>query len=145
LYYTQGADTNNVNSWRTWDKGTEPWDHLSNWLHHPEPPKPKAYLGMAVGFAITCLLTVLRMRIPGFPLHPAAYVLNTSFANDFFWCDMFVAWLVKSLLVRYGGAGVYRQGLPFFLGLILGDFVTGSVWSIIGVAFNLNLFRTFAT
>lgn len=145
MYYTQGADTGNVNSWRTWDKGTEPWDHLAKWLHHPAPLKPKAYLGMAIGFAITCLLTVLRMRIPGFPLHPAAYVINTSFANDFFWCDMFVAWAIKSLLVRYGGAGVYRKGLPFFLGLILGDFVTGSIWSIIGAVFNLDLFRTFAT
>ena len=80
-----------------------------------------------------------------FPLHPAAYVLNTSFANDFFWCDMFVAWAMKSLLLRYGGMRMYRQAMPFFLGLILGDFVTGAAWSLIGTVLHLQLFRTFAT
>jgi hypothetical protein len=85
------------------------------------------------------------MRFVGFPFHPAGYVLNTSFANDFFWCDMFVAWAIKSLLIRYGGASALRAALPFFLGLILGDFVTGSVWSIIGAVFHFDLFRTFAS
>jgi len=40
---------------------------------------------------------------------------------------------------------MYRQMLPLFLGLILGDFVTGAAWSIIGTLFHLTLFRTFAS
>ena len=44
----------------------------------------------------------------------------------------------------YGGSRMYRQALPFFLGLILGDFVTGAAWSIIGTVLHVNLFRTFA-
>ena len=99
---------------------------------------------MAFGTGITLLLAALRARFIGFPLHPAAYALNMSFANDFFWGDMFVAWLLKSLILRYGGIKVYRQALPFFLGLILGDFVSGAAWSIVGTLCHLNLFRTFA-
>jgi hypothetical protein len=57
---------------------------------------------------------------------------------------MFVAWLLKSLILRYGGMNVYRQALPFFLGLILGDFVTGAAWSIVGTVLHVSLFRTFA-
>jgi hypothetical protein len=85
------------------------------------------------------------MRFLGFPFHPAGYALNLTFANDFFWGDMFVAWAIKSLIIRFGGASVYKQALPFFLGLILGDFVTGAAWSIVGTALQLNLFRTFAS
>jgi hypothetical protein len=101
--------------------------------------------GMALGAGITVLLAALRARFVGFPLHPAAYAMNMSFANEFFWCDMLVAWILKATMLRYGGMRLYKQGLPFFLGLILGDFVTGSVWSIIGTLYHLDLFRTFAT
>jgi len=58
---------------------------------------------------------------------------------------MFLAWAVKAALLRYGGISAYRKALPFFLGLILGDFVTGAAWSIIGSLTNVDLFRTFAT
>jgi hypothetical protein len=53
-------------------------------------------------------------------------VLNTSWANELFWGDMFVAWVFKAAFLRYGGRRLYSAALPFFLGLILGDFVTGS-------------------
>lgn len=143
LYYVNGASTGNVNSWRV-DKGSEAWNNLQGWLHNPKGADPNAFIGAAAGFAITVALAALRSRFVGFPLHPAAYALNMTFANDFFWCDMLVAWIVKSLILRYGGVGAYRKALPFFLGLILGDYVTGSIWSIIGTVFHLNLFRTFA-
>ena len=144
MYYVNGADTGKVNAWRVTSKGEEAWNGLQNWLHNPKPPDAVGIAGMAVGFAVTFLLSAMRQRFMGFPLHPAAYVLNTSFANDFFWLDMFLAWLIKTLILRYGGMAMYRRALPFFLGLILGDFVVGSAWSIVGTVLNLNLYRTFA-
>lgn len=145
MYYVNGAATGHVNQWRVGSKANDPWNSIAHWLHDPKPADVKALAGMGAGFAVTALLTALRGRFVGFPLHPAAYVLNTSFANDFFWGDMFVAWLIKTLILRYGGLGMYRAAMPLFLGLILGDFVTGAVWSLIGTAFHLSLFRTFAT
>jgi hypothetical protein len=144
LYYVNGADTGNVNSWRI-SKGTEPWSNLEHLLKTPKPANSAALGGLIAGAAIVFLLSALRARFVGFLLHPAAYALNMSFANDFFWGDLFIAWLIKSCLLRYGGITLYRRSLPFFLGLILGDYVTGSVWSLIGTFFHLSLFRTFAT
>ena len=144
LYYANGAAQAHVNSWRI-DKGSEPWHNLESWLHSPKAPNPHALPGMAVGAGITLALSAMRARFVGFPLQPAAYALNMSFANDLFWCDMFVAWVIKACVLRYGGLKLYRQALPLFLGLILGDFVTGSVWSIIGTLLHVQLFRTFAT
>ncbi|MDR3706854.1 MAG: hypothetical protein P4L33_01020 [Capsulimonadaceae bacterium] len=145
LYYVNGAATGHVNSWRVTTMGNAPWRHLENWLHNPKAADPHAPFAMVAGIAITLTLAALRARFAAFPFSPAAYALNTTFANDFFWCDMFVAWLVKTLILRYGGIKLYTVALPFFLGLVLGDFVTGSVWSIIGTAMNTELYRTFAT
>lgn len=144
MYYANGAATARVYWWRVTAKGEEPWNDLAGWIHNPTPPSVTTILPALVGALVTFALSALRARYTGFPLHPAGYVLNTSFANDFFWLDMFVAWLVKSLILRYGGMALYRRLLPFFLGLILGDFVVGAFWSIIGAIFHLSLYRTFA-
>ena len=144
LYYSLGAATAKVNAWRIL-KGSEPWNNLQHWIQDPTPPNFSMAIAMVFGGVVTAILTVLRMRFVDFPLNAAGYAFNMTFANDFFWCDMLVAWLLKSLIMRYGGRELYRKCLPFFLGLILGDFVTGSVWSIIGTVLHLNLFRTFST
>ncbi|MDX1932025.1 MAG: DUF6785 family protein [Capsulimonadales bacterium] len=144
LYYTYGAKTGNVNGWRHW-KGSEAWSNLGNWLHNPKPPNVPALLAMIFGAGFTVSLAALRTRFFDLPFHPAAYALNASFANDFFWGDMFIAWTAKSLILRYGGIKMFRTALPFFLGLILGDFVTGAAWSLFGSLTGLEMFRTFAT
>jgi len=33
---------------------------------------------------------------------------------------VFVTWLIKALLMHYGGLRLHRQALPFFLGLLVG-------------------------
>jgi hypothetical protein len=43
-----------------------------------------------------------------------------------------IAWLAKVFTLRYGGLKAYRGALPFFLGLILGDFLAGGLWTLIG-------------
>ena len=144
LYYTHGAATGNVNQWRIME-GSRPWNNVQKWIQHPMPPDRSAILGALAGVVITGALSILRNRFVGFPLSPAAYVLDTSWANDLFWLDMLIAWIFKSMILRYGGMRVYRLALPLFLGLILGDFVTGSFWSIVGTFMHLDLFRTFST
>ena len=43
-------------------------------------------------------------------------------------------WVAKTLILRYGGMRLYKQTVPFFLGLALGHFATaGIVWGIVGV------------
>jgi hypothetical protein len=34
-----------------------------------------------------------------------------------------IAWVTKVLVMRYGGVRLYRQFVPFFLGLIVGQMV----------------------
>ena len=66
-----------------------------------------------------------------------------TYAIDFFWFDFMLAWIFKGLILRYGGMRLYRRAMPFFLGLILGEFVTSSFWTIVGAATGLQLYRTF--
>ncbi|MDE0315074.1 MAG: hypothetical protein OXM61_09235, partial [Candidatus Poribacteria bacterium] len=66
-----------------------------------------------------------------------------SFAMDYFWFAFFVAWFLKLMILRHGGLKLHRQVAPLFLGLILGDYVIGSIWAIIGPTLGLRTYKIF--
>ena len=37
--------------------------------------------------------------------------------------SVFISWLAKRLILRYGGIGTYRRLVPFFMGLPVGFFL----------------------
>jgi hypothetical protein len=47
------------------------------------------------------------------------------------WCSVFVAWMIKVAILKYGGVRQFDRLKPFFLGLILGKAVVAGVWVII--------------
>ena len=47
------------------------------------------------------------------------------------WFSVFIAWLLKAAILKYGGARVYTQLRPFFLGMVLGGFGSAGFWLIV--------------
>ena len=79
----------------------------------------------------------------GWPFHPVAYALSASWSIHLVWTPMLIAWLLKTAVLRYGGLRLYRQVLPLFYGLILGECVVGCAWPIIGVIFGVPSYNAF--
>jgi len=75
-----------------------------------------------VGVLMTVFLTTMRTAFFWWPLHPLGYALSGSWSTIQFWFPCLLAWLFKSVILRYGGMKVYGQARPFFLGLVLGEF-----------------------
>ena len=100
-----------------------------------QPVGPDATSLSATAFALVFVLagTALRLRFLWWPLHPLTYPLAGYYFFSHLWFPFFVSWLIKALLLKYGGIRAYRKALPLFLGLILGDFVLGSMWGIMGL------------
>ncbi len=61
-----------------------------------------------------------------------------SFGLFRLWLPVFVSWFAKVLILRYGGLRAYRRALPFFLGLVLGEFTAGFCRTLLDLAFNLH-------
>lgn len=85
-------------------------------------PDATAYGGFGVGIVVTLLLVWARGMFAWFPLHPLAYALAPTWTMLVFWFPFFVAWIVKSSILRFGGIDTYRKVAPFMLGMILGEF-----------------------
>jgi hypothetical protein len=118
---------------------------MNNWVTGALDPHPNgpATMAMAVGLLTALGLLILRLRFFGFPLHPLGYAIASSWAIHLVWMPMLIAWVLKGLTMRYGGLRAYRQFLPFFLGLILGDCVMGSVWALLSLALNVRTYNFF--
>jgi hypothetical protein len=143
LYYHLGAGTAKVNAWRI-NMGMIPWNNLAGWLHTSRPlPDTPGLLAAGFGGLVTLGLAAMRSRFTWWPFHPVGYALGNSFEMDVVWCQYFVGWLCKVLTLRYGGIKAYRAALPFFIGLILGDYVIAGFWTLWGVAFGLEMYRCF--
>ena len=91
----------------------------------------------AVGVGFTILLAYMRYSYFWWPFHPLGYALCYSWTIMVFWFPCFVAWLLKVVLMRYGGMKTYLRARPFMLGMIMGEFSMAVVWALIAWAFNV--------
>lgn len=113
--------------------GSLPWNQLATWLKVPTPADPAAATAALSGLGVALSLFAIRVRFVGFPLHPVGYGISSTWSMGTVWLALFIAWAAKTSIVRYGGLKGYRRAMPFFLGIILGDFISGALGNLIGV------------
>jgi len=113
---------------------TSGWDRYAGWLKAPKPANTSAALAIVVGFLFAAFLQAMRVRFFWWPFHPLAYAVSGSWEMNLLWLPLFIAWLTKVVLLRYGGMRTFSAALPFFYGLILGQFIPGSLLNIWGIA-----------
>jgi hypothetical protein len=83
------------------------------------------------GAVVMSLLFVARQRLTWWPLHPIGYPVGMGWAMDRIWFSVFLAWVFKVSVLRFGGAAAYARSRPLFLGLALGQIVAGGMWLLI--------------
>ncbi len=115
---------------------------LQPWLTLPTGPDFFTIGAMGLGFGITTVLLIMKMRFLWWPFHPVGYVLGVSPAEMvYIWVPVLISWSCKLAILRYGGLRAYRRAIPFFAGLILGDYSMGCIWSIISAVFNISTYN----
>jgi hypothetical protein len=130
--YQMGAAAR-IHGWSSLGFGGEAFAKLNNWITTPTPPDVNAIVGMVSGFLFASLLAVLRKGVSGFPFHPLGYALSGGWSMMWAWPSLFVAWVLKVSILRYGGLRAYRAALPLFFGAIVGDMAVGAFWSLLGL------------
>jgi hypothetical protein len=112
---------------------TEGFQRLDNLLLQPTRPDFGGKCAMTGAFFASLAALWLRSRVLWFGFHPAGYAISSWWAINLLWCPLLVSWLIKGFVIRYGGGRAYRAWRPFFFGLVLGDFVIGSLWQVAGL------------
>jgi hypothetical protein len=83
------------------------------------------------GGGVMVLLLWARQRLPWWPLHPIGFPIAAVDLLNHIVVNVFIAWLVKVVVLRYGGANLYHRSQGFFLGMIAGHMLVTGLWLII--------------
>lgn len=84
-----------------------------------------------VGAAIMLMLVLAQRALFWWPIHPVGYIICSVGWTDILWVSIFLAWLIKSVVVKLGGQALYRKARLFFLGMILGQFTVAGLWAVV--------------
>jgi hypothetical protein len=85
---------------------------------------------MLLGAGLAGLLQYACMIWPKWPVHPIGLIMANTFYTNEAWVSVMIGWLLKVLVLRYGGARLYRAARPLFLGVIMGAVFAAAVWAI---------------
>ncbi|NKB71133.1 MAG: hypothetical protein GKR89_29025 [Candidatus Latescibacteria bacterium] len=108
-----------------------PYHYIQGLLRYPTEVHLWGWINMGLGAAAMLGLTLARWHYTWWPLHPLGYPIGPTWIMDHLWFNMFLAWFIKVLVLKYGGASRYHQTRPFFMGLILGQLVPGGAFLVV--------------
>ncbi len=118
-----------------------PWSVAMDWLEEPSGPHWFEAGWIGGGGAAMALLTLARQRLLWWPLHPIGFMTGGMWMLHSTWFSIFLAWLIKSLVLRYAGPAGYRVTRWFFVGLILGHVTAGGFWLVVEAGTGIGLGR----
>ena len=79
------------------------YDDIVRWIRNADQLQPPEFLFMALGGVIMLVMTALTYRFPGWPLAPVGFTVAFADVTRLLMFSLFLAWLVKMLLLRIGG------------------------------------------
>jgi len=121
-----------VNQWGTED-GPKSYvvEPFKRWDEGRFVPVKNSWQHMGAGFGITAALYALSLRWANWPLVPLGYLMSTTWYLQLGFFSILVGWLCKVLILRLGGAKLFQQARPFFVGMIFGEALAAGVWLVI--------------
>jgi len=109
------------------------WSIVSSWMGEPPGPNWTGFGAIVFGFLFASWLMWMRFRFVWWPFHPIGYAIAPDWTVGLIWIPLMVGWAAKSLVLHYAGPKVYRAGIPFALGLVLGEFTVGGFWALLAM------------
>ena len=130
LAYTKGALNLSFRGGWYW---RAPFRMASSFMQNPRGVAWGELVSIIIGMFFTVMMLFMRTRFLWWSLHPIGYAVGASYAPYYLWSSLFLGWLVKYAVIKLGGLRYYRSLMPFFLGLIFGDYIIAAVWIIVSL------------
>jgi hypothetical protein len=142
LFYQTGAGQGWTGHQAVWIPA-HPAHELASNLLEPKAPRGTVITAVLTGAAVAMIALAGYTKLGWWPIHPIGYAVSSAWAMEHMWFALFVAWAIKSIVTRYGGTPAQRSATSVAMGLILGDFLMGSVWSLYGLWKKVNPYSIF--
>jgi len=89
------------------------------------------FMFAGIGASVMGMLMWARHRFLWWPVHYLGFPIGATLTIIFTWFSIFLGWLFKAIILKYGGVTLYRKMRPLFLGLILGHVFVSGFWVLV--------------
>ena len=127
LAYTYGAINLSLINWA----GAHGWPKISSTIQNMPDANMRGWLFRGIGGLVEGLLIWAQHRWFWWPFHPVGFAIAVGWLTSQIWFSALIAWILKAIIVRFGGVNLFQNLKPFFLGLILGEVSVSGFWGII--------------
>jgi hypothetical protein len=86
------------------------------------------------GVVIILACTLMRLRFAWWPFHPIPFLLTNTWALSRIYQSFLIGWVIKVAILKIAGGDFYSRSRPFFIGLIMGQLVMGTIMVMVGGA-----------
>jgi len=109
------------------------YENIHSLIESPVNPGHWVTVFSVAGALVMLSLVICYHRFYWWPIHPIGYLTAYSSAMRILWFSFFLGWACNALCMRYGGVALFKGLRYFFVGLIIGDFLMGGMWALIGL------------
>ena len=127
LAYTHGAVNLSLINWA----GAHGWPYLGPTIINMPEADMRGWLFKGIGAAVEGFLMWAQHRWFWWPFHPIGFAIAVGWLTSQIWFSALIAWLLKLVILRFGGVRLFQNAKPFFLGLILGEVSVSGIWGAI--------------
>jgi hypothetical protein len=109
------------------------YENIVRLVENPQTTSGWVHLFALIGAGLMIVLVTGYHRFYWWPLHPIGYLTCYSSAMRILWFSFFIGWLCNALCMRYGGVVLFKKVRYVFIGFIIGDFMMGGIWALVGL------------
>jgi hypothetical protein len=91
------------------------------------PVKPYLLWTAAISCVLVIGVSICKMRFPWWPIHPVMFLICAGWGISVVGFSFLLGWLVKALVMKYGGTRVYQDLKPVVIGVMAGEFLSALV------------------
>lgn len=109
------------------------YENAQRLVDQPVGPNAWTITYASAGAIVMAALIFCYYKFPWWPLHPLGYLAAYSAGMKILWFPFFLGWLCNHLVLHYGGTSLFNRVRNLFIGLILGDFLMGGIYAVLGL------------
>jgi hypothetical protein len=121
----------NLSAWLFDGNPRVAFTYASSLIQNPVSTEWWRFGWLVAGAAAMYGLTAANALFSWWPFHPLGFAIGPTQPVVDLWFSVFLGWLLKVSLLRYGGYRLYHRLTYVLLGAILGQFVACGVWTSI--------------
>lgn len=110
-------------------------ENLQGWARFlPLSPSPSHMFSLFLAFSLVLLFAWIRLRYPRFPLHPVLFAIWIAGASMRVALSFFLGFLIRELILKFGGHSAYERARPLMIGLASGELLAAAILCLFGFA-----------